>query len=124
MWDIQGSYTRSTLRSDIGYLDPGTLEALTSLYRDDAHTATALFNIKLPHSGAKMGPKLSAGGSFFISSGSEPTSYFQPLATLWLPISKNINWFTEWRYYGYGEAFNLYEGFRSHLVTTGLRFNR
>jgi len=124
LWDIQGSYTRSTLRSDIGFFDPGTLQTLNSLYRDDAHTATALFNIKLPRSGAKLGPKLSAGGSFFISSGSQPTSYFQPVATLWLPIIKNISWFTEWRYYGYGEAFNLYEGFRTHLVTTGLRFSR
>ncbi len=124
VWDFQGSYTRSTLRSDIGFFDPGSLQALTSLYRDDAHTATALFNIKLPQSGSKIGPKLTAGGSFFISSGSQPTSYFQPLATLWLPIGKNINWFTEWRYYGYGEAFNLYEGFRTHLVTTGLRFTR
>ena len=121
--DIQGSYTRSSLRSDIGYLAPQTLTPLTSLYRDNAHTGTVLFTVKLPRS-AGLTPKLTAGGSFFISSGSRPTRYYQPLATLWVPVVKHISWFTEWRYYGYGEAFYLYEGFHAHLVTTGLRFTR
>ncbi len=122
-WDFQGSYSRSTLRSDIGYLEPETLLPKTSDYRDNAHTATALFDIKLPH-GSRMAPKLSAGGSLFISSGSRPTSYYQPLATLWVPVGKKLSWFGEWRYYGYGEAFYLYEGFRANTMTTGLRFTR
>jgi hypothetical protein len=121
--DFQGSYTRSTLHSDIGYLVPQTLTPQTSLYRDNAHTATALFNVKLP-AVEGIAPKLSAGGSFFISSGNRATSYYQPLATLWLPINKKISLFADWRYYGYGEAFYLYEGFRTNLVTTGLRFTR
>jgi len=121
--DFQGSYTRSTLHSDIGYLVPQTLTPQTSLYRDDAHTATALFNVKLPQVQG-LAPKLSAGGSFFISSGTRATSYYQPLATLWLPVGKKLSLFADWRYYGYGEAFYLYEGFRTNLVTTGLRFTR
>jgi len=123
IWNFQGSYTRSTVYSSIDYLDPGTLQPLTSLYRDNSHTATALFNLMLPaHSAFR--PKITAGGSFFVSSGSRPSKYYQPIATLWLPLGKHLNWFTEWRYYGYGEAFYLYEGFRSHTVTTGVRFTR
>ena len=121
--DFQGSYTRSTLHSDIGYLVPQTLTPQTSLYRDNDHIATALFNVKLPLVEG-IAPKLSAGGSFFISSGSRPTSYYQPLATLWLPMGKKLSLFADWRYYGYGEAFYLYEGFRTNMVTTGLRFTR
>ncbi len=121
-WDFEGSYTRSTLRSDIGYFTPQDLQPQRSLYSENAHTATVLFNAKLPRSG--FAPKLTAGGSFFISSGSRPSSYYQPLATLWLPVRKNVTLFSEWRYYGYGEAFYLYEGFRTHLMTTGLRFTR
>ena len=121
--DFQGSYTRSTLHSDIGYLIPQTLTPQTSLYRDNAHTATALFNVKLP-TVEGIAPKLSAGGSFFISSGNRATSYYQPLATLWLPVNKKMSVFADWRYYGYGEAFYLYEGFRTNLVTAGLRFTR
>ncbi len=123
IFDIQGSYTRSTLRSNIEYLDPGTLTPQISNYRDDAHTATALFDLAWPH-GKRFAPKLAAGGSFFISSGSQPTSYYQPTAKLWVPLGKHTTWFSEWRYYGYGDAFLLYQGFRTHLVTTGVRFSR
>jgi hypothetical protein len=111
------------LRSDIGYLSPQDLAPQRSLYRDNSHAATALFNLAMPH-GSHVAPKLTAGGSFFLSSGSRPSSYYQPIVKLWLPLGKNFNWFTEWRYYGYGEAFYLYEGFRAHLVITGLRLTR
>jgi hypothetical protein len=123
-WDFEGSYTRSALRSDIGYLDPGTLQPETSRYRDNAHTATALFNIKLAPGSSKRIPRLTAGGSFFISSGSRPTSYYQPMVKLWVPLRQRAIWFTEWTYDGYGEAFYLYEGFRTHLITTGVRLTR
>jgi hypothetical protein len=122
-FDFQGSYSRSAIYSDIGYLLPQDLQPQTSIYRENAHTATALFDINLPKT-AGLTPKISAGGSFFISSGSRPTSYYQPLAKVWLPLGKHMNWFAEWSYYGYGEAFYLYEGFRANLVTTGLRLTR
>jgi hypothetical protein len=121
IFDIQGTYSRSDLKSNISYLEPETLSPQLSAYRDNAHTGTALFDLNWPH-GKRFAPKLSAGGSFFISSGSQPTSYYQPTARLWVPLSKHATWFSEWQYYGYGEVFNLYEGFRTHLVTTGVRF--
>jgi hypothetical protein len=123
VFDIQGSYSRADLLSNIGFLDPGTLSPQVSRYLDNSHTATALVDLTWPHS-KRFTPKLAAGGSFFISSGSLPTSYYQPEAKLWLPLGAHVSWFTEWRYYGYGQAFNLYEGFRTHLVTTGVRFTR
>ena len=73
-----------------------------------------------PHSAVKI----TAGGSFVRSSGSRPSSYYQPRATVLVPVAKNIQWVSEWRYYGYAEAFYVYEGFRTNLVTTGLRFTR
>jgi hypothetical protein len=123
IFDIQGSYSRADLRSNLGYLAPQDLSQQISRYRDNSHTATALFDLAWP-GGKRFAPKLSAGGSLFISSGSRPTSYYQPLAKLWVPLGKYASWFTEWQYYGYGEAFYLYEGFRTHLVTTGVRFTR
>ena len=128
-WDFEGTYSRSDLRSDIGYLEPEYLSPDTSLYHDNSHIATGLFNLNLPRGltrakDSHLVPKLTAGGSFFLSSGSNPSNYYQPIVKLLLPLSKNVNWFTEWRYYGYGEAFYLYEGFHAHLVTTGLRFTR
>jgi len=123
IFDVQGSYSRSSFYSDIGYLEPEFLTPQQSLYRDNAHTATGLFSANLPRYGG-LAPKFTAGGSLFISSGSRPSSYYQPFAKVFLPLHKNVAWFTEWTYYGYGELFYLYEGFRTHLVLTGLRFTR
>ncbi len=122
-FDFQGSYSRSAMYADAGYYSPQDLAAQTLIYRENAHTATALLDINLPKT-AGLTPKISAGGSLFISSGSRPTSLYQPLAKVWLPLGKKLSWFAEWTYYGYGEAFYVYEGFRSNLVTTGLRFMR
>lgn len=123
IFDIQGSYSRSDLKSNIGYLEPEDLSQQMSRYRDNSHTASALIDLNWPH-GKRFAPKLAVGGSFFVSSGSAPTSYYQPEAKLWVPLGGHLSWFSEWRYYGYGEAFLLYQGFRTHLVTTGVRFTR
>ena len=39
IFDIQGAYSRSDLKSNIGYLEPETLTPQLSAYRDDSHTA-------------------------------------------------------------------------------------
>jgi len=123
MWDFQGSYTRSDLRSNLDYFAPQDLTQQTDRYRDNSHTGSALFNFHPLH-GKHFAPRLTAGGSFFISSGSRPTNFYQPVAKLWVPLAKQVALFTEWQYYGYGEAFYLYEGFRTHVITAGLRFTR
>ena len=122
-FDFQGSYTRSDLSSDIDYLFPSTEQPLLSNYRDNSHIATALFHINPPHKGP-VAPVIIAGGSLVISSGSRPTTYYQPMVKLSLPAGKHLTWFAEWRYYGYNEAFYLYEAFRAHIVTVGLRYTR
>ena len=120
---IVGEYTRSTLRSNIGYLEPEFLSPVTSLYRDNAHNASALVDLVLPGY-AKLTPRLAFGGSLFISSGSRPTTFYQPLVRLSLPLHKGVVWTSEYRYYGYDEAFYQYEGFRAHLLQTGLAISR
>jgi hypothetical protein len=35
-----------------------------------------------------------------------------------------VSWISEWRYYGFGEAFYTYESFRTHIISTGLRLSR
>jgi hypothetical protein len=118
---VMGEYDRSSLRSNIAYLDLPFLTSAVSNYRDNAHTATSAVDVMIP--GTKTG-KLTFGGSMFISSGSRPSRYYQPLARLSLPIQKHVYWNTEWQWYGYGESFYLYEGFRTHIFTTGLRLLR
>jgi hypothetical protein len=122
-FNLQGDYTRSTLRSDISYLSPQNLQTARSFYRDNAHVGSAILDIALPGY-RKLAPKLSLGGSLLVSSGSRPTRYYQPLGKLSVPLSAHVAWVSDWRYYGFGEAFYAYEGFRTHLITTGLRLTK
>jgi hypothetical protein len=123
IFTFQGSYSWASIRSDIFYLVPQTLTSAISNDLEDAHTATALFNVNLGHWGV-VAPKLTAGGSLFISSGTRPTSYYQPMAKLWVPLSKHVEAFAQWWFYGYGEAFYPYEGFGTHIAAIGLRYKR
>jgi hypothetical protein len=118
-----GEYDRATERSNIIYLVPSTLSPALSIYRDNAHIVSSSVNVALPgYSG--LAPTLTFGGSAFISSGSLPTTFYEPLARLSVPFTKKIAWRTEWRWYGLGETFYMYEGFRAHTLTTGLHLTR
>jgi hypothetical protein len=123
-FSIQGDYTRSTIRSDISYLAPQDLQPQRSFYRDNAHLASLIVDVVLPAVGKNGPPAFSAGGSLFISSGSRPTRYYQPVAKLSLPLTAHTSWVSDWHYYGFGEAFYTYEAFRTHVITTGLRVTR
>jgi hypothetical protein len=105
-------YTRSSVRSDILYLVPQTLSPADSSYRENAHTGTAAVAVKW----------FSFGGSFFKSSGSRPTGYYQPMIRVSVPIYKHMQWNAEWRYYGLNERFYSYENFRSNQIMASIRF--
>jgi hypothetical protein len=118
---LTGQYDRSTMHSRIDYLTLPFYSQAVSDYRDNGQTVTGLLDVNLP--GVKGG-KLSAGGSMFLSNGSNTTRYYQPLVRLLLPFNKHVAWNSEWTYYGYQENFYLYEGFRTHIIMTGLKFTR
>jgi len=120
---LTGEYDRSTIYSNIGYLSLPFLTSAISSYRENAHTATSTVDVALPGY-AGLTPRLTAGGSMFVGSGNQPSRLFEPLARLSLPLRKNVSLFTEWQWYGVGEAFYLYEGFRTHVFMTGLRLTR
>ena len=117
-YDFEGSYEHCAYHSQISYLVPQTLTSAESIYTESCHTISGYFN------GTYKGSKLAAGGSAVLTSGSRPTTYYQPVVKLSVPLRKDLGWFAEWRYYGFGEAFYMYEAFHAHLFITGLRFSR
>ncbi len=123
IWDFEGSYTRSTLYSNIFYLDPEFETPEQSKYRDNSHTVTALFNFNFP---GWLGYKtrLTVGGTALLSNGSNPTVFYQPQAKISVALRKGLAWNSEVRYYGFGEDFYLFQGFRTYTVTTGVRITR
>jgi len=120
---VTGEYTRATLRSDLNYIVPQDFTTANSSYRDNVHEGSALVNLVIPGFGAN-GPHLSMGGSLMRSTGSRPTDFYQPTMRLTTPPYKHMTWYGEWRYYGFAEPFYLYEGFRSQLLTIGMRLTR
>lgn len=118
-----GEYDRYTLRSDIGYRDLPFLTSAVSTYHENAHIASSSTEVALPEY-AGMTPKLTFGGSLFVSSLSRPTRFYEPMGRLTLPVQKNISLYAEWQWYGMGEPFYLYEGFRTHAFITGVRITK
>jgi hypothetical protein len=118
-----GTWEHSTLRSNIFYLPPQTLQATISNYWESGNTVTGLITATLP---TVMGvtAQFSGGGSFLLSAGTNATAYYQPVGKLTVPFNRHFAWNTEWRYYGFGESFYLYQSFRTHLITTGVRYTR
>jgi len=107
-------YSRSAVRSNILYLVPQTLTPTPSIYQENGHSLNALVSVKW----------LTFGGTLFISSGSRPTTYYQPLARLTVPIHKHVQWISEWRWYSMSELFYVYENFQSNQLMTSLRLSR
>lgn len=117
---LLADYARSTVRSDIFYRVPSALLFEQSYYRERAHAATALMDVKLPGSEAAK-PKLTVGGSLFASDGSRPARYYQPLARAAVAFKDRLQWSWEWRWYAFSQRLYLFEGFRTHQFTTSLR---
>lgn len=116
-----GEYSRSTIRSDLFFLLPQDLtQRNDSFYRENAHTVTGLVNVPLPV-GWTWHPRLTAGGSMFLSNGSRPTKFYQPMTRVTFPIYKRCALLAEYRWYGVSQPFYRFEGFRSHQGIVGLR---
>ena len=118
---FSGEYDRATVHSTINYLNLPFFTPTVSDYRDNAHTVSGLMGVTLP---GPVAARLTMGGSMLISNGSATTRYYQPQARLAVPVGKHVSWNTEWKYYGYQESFYLFQGFRTHIFMTGLKFSR
>lgn len=119
---LLADYTRSSIRSDIDYLEPQILQPRRSLYVDNAHTGSLLADFTLRSSGV-VKPKITVGGSFVTTAGSRPSRYYQPTGRILLPVTEKIHFYSEWRWFGLNQPFYLFEGFRTHMIMTGVRFN-
>jgi hypothetical protein len=121
--NVDATYEHCGYHSSVEYLIPQTLTPGDSVFNEDCHRISGMFNANLT-TFHKRALTLEAGGSAVLTSGSNPTSYYQPTAKFTTPVAKNVALFGEWRYYGFGELFYQYQSFRAHLVTVGLRFSR
>ncbi len=113
---VIADYSRSTLRSDVPFLEPETLQTDISRYRDNAHLGGVFVETNFSRGG-----RLSLGGSYSIDNGSRPTRYYQPQARFALPLRGKIAWASEWRWFGFTESRYAFENFHTHMFSTGLQ---
>jgi hypothetical protein len=113
---VLADYSRSTLRSDLPYLEPQTQDTALSHYRDDGHHGGAYVEVHLARNA-----RLNLGGSYSINTGSRPTRYYQPQAQVLLPLAGKVTWTADWRWYGFTERRYAFENFHTHTFATGLR---
>lgn len=119
---LSGDYSRFAFRSRLTIVQPATLNSTLSEYRDDGHVGSTLVSVTLPVFGT-LAPRLSAGGSFFTSSGSRPTQFLQPQGTLSLTLRKGVELDSEWRWYRLSQTLYPIETFRVPQFVTRLRFS-
>jgi len=117
------TYEHCGYHSNVEFLVPESLTPGDSAFNENCHRISGMLNSSITgfH---KRTITLEAGGAAVLTSGTNPTTYYQPTAKMMAPVAKNVALFAEWRYYGFGEAFYQFQSFRANLMTVGLRFSR
>lgn len=115
-FSVLGEYSRTTFKSNASYFNPFPGGTLLSQYRDFSHLATLASDVKL-----FKGTTLTMGGTLFVSSGTRPTEYYQPLVRFIAPMSRRAQVYAEYRNYSMGQTFYSYESFRTNQFVTGIR---
>jgi hypothetical protein len=122
-FSLLADYTHTFIRSDISYLQPQILQPAVSTYRDRANTGTVMGDIGFAGFGG-LRSRLTAGGSIFVSEGSRPTRYYQPIVRIAVPVQQHLQLSAEYRWYGFTQPIFLFEGFRNHQLMFAVRLVR
>jgi hypothetical protein len=121
--NVDATWEHCGYHSLVTFLVPQMLTPSDSVFNENCHRISGMLNANVKGY-RKQTITLEAGGAAVITSGTNPTSYYQPVAKFTAPITKSVAFFGEWRYYGFGELFFQYQSFRAHLMTIGLRYSR
>jgi len=124
--NVDATYEHCGYHSNIMFLVPNTLTPGDSVFSENCHRISTMLNATLTagKGARKRTVTLEAGGAAVLTSGTNPTAYYQPTAKFTAPMTKSVAAFGEWRYYGFGELFYQYQSFRVHMLTIGLRYSR
>jgi len=115
---LLGEYTRGTLHSDISIFNPGTLVLGDSFYRENYHSFTSALDVS-----CWKGAKFTVGGNGYVSTGSRPTEFYQPLVRMVIPFRTHWGLRTEWQYHNMAERFYQFESFGTHTFVVALQIH-
>jgi len=112
-------YQRSNILSDISILLPQTLDLDRSFFDERGSSVGGSMGI-----GIYKGWRTDLGYRVILNAGSFPLNFYQPFASMTIPLRNHIAFKTSWQYYGYNEKGTSLQDYRTHMVTISLAYSR
>ena len=112
-------YQHSDILSAMDIVLPQTLDLAQSYFSERGSSVGGSLGIDFYH-----GLRTDLGYRVILSAGSFPLNYYQPFASLTIPLRGHIAVKASWQYFGYNEKGTSVEDFRTHMLTLSLVFAR
>lgn len=112
-------YQRSSILSALDIILPQRLDVARSFFDERGSSVGAGMGVDFYH-----GLRTDLGYRVILNAGSYPLNYYQPYASLTIPLQNHFAIKSQWQYYGYNEKGTNLQDYRTHLVTIGLAFSR
>ncbi len=112
-------YQRSSILSDISILLPQTLDFDRSFFDERGSSVGGSIGI-----GIYRGWRTDFGYRVILNAGSFPLNFYQPFASMSIPLQNHLAVKTSWQYFGYNEKGTNLQDYRTHMVTIGLAYSR
>ncbi len=113
-------YTRTSILSDLAILLPQTLDLARSVYDERGSSTGGSLGIDI-----YRGIRSDVGLRAILNAGDLPFNYYQPFASLTIPIPRTgVAFKTYWQNFGYNEKNSDILDHRTHLFTFSLAFSR
>ncbi len=112
-------YQRSNILSDISIILPATLSLDRSFFDERGSSVGGSMGI-----GIYRGWRTDFGYRVLLNAGSYPLNFYQPFASMTVPLHGGLSVKSSWQYYGYTEKGTGLQDYRTHMVTIGLAYSR
>ncbi len=112
-------YQRSNILSAINIILPQTLDPSRSYFDERGSSVGGSMGVSF-----YRGLRTDFGYRVILNAGSFPLNYYQPFASMSVPLRNHFAIKTYWQYFGYTEKGSSLQDFRTHMVTIGLAYSR
>jgi hypothetical protein len=112
-------YQRSDILSAMAIILPQTLNLDRSFFDERGSSVGGSMGIGIYH-----GLRTDFGYRVILNAGSFPLNFYQPFASLSIPLPNHFTIRTNWQYFGYNEKGTNLQDYRTHLITIGLAYSR
>jgi hypothetical protein len=118
-FNLSLDYQRSDILSAMDIVLPQTLDLAQSHFDEKGSSVGGSMGI-----GIYRGLRTDLGYRVILNAGSFPLNFYQPFASLSIPLPSHFAIKTSWQYFGYNERGTSLQDYRTHIITVGLAFSR